>query len=197
MRDNIIPVKIRVATTSLTSKWWWYCSSSPSCSSWKVSPTTMSSMAPMMASNSLPPPPSQCSAMISSSSSSSFVTKKNHYCNNSWYENLIYLKYCGRQEWRSISTPNVSLIASCLLLTWFYRSLKTGEDAKRAHSGGGGGRQVRSQLVCPEQGEVQPATCFQSHYVPWRDMTEGLFDQSRDSFVYVIYFAVGSIRYLT
>ena len=58
---------------------------------------------------------------------------------------------------------------------------------------GGGGRQIRSQLVCPEQGEVPPATCFQSHYQPGRVMTEGLFDQSHDSFVYVIYFAVGSI----
>ena len=45
--------------------------------------------------------------------------------------------------------------------TWFYRSLKTGEDAERAHSGGGGeGRQVRSQLVCPEQGEVPPSTSY-------------------------------------
>ena len=56
-----------------------------------------------------------------------------------------------------------------------------------------------SWFVLNRVGEVSPATCFQSHYQPGRDMTEGLFDQSRDSFVYVIYFCswINTISHVT
>ena len=98
----------------------------------------------------------------------------------------MYLKYCWRQKITSKQKCQLSLNSlpgstGASKLEKMRRGLIAEEEEKEDKSGPSWFvlNRVRSHQA--------PATCFQSHYQPWRDMTEGLFDQSRDSFDYVIY----------